>query len=901
MSTSLDPGPVPRRYPPTASGWIFRATGQAHRLALRLYPGRLRQRYGAEMLQVLQHRWDKEQGAHPRSYLPRVWWYLVKDLAGSIRSDRREIGRERRRSLNELIASVFQDMRYATRGFLKSPGFVLVAVLTVALGVGANVAIRSVVNAVVLRPLPFPDSARIARLWPSHFFSARQVIALQQETDSYEAIAAGAPGTFTTIGDGAPEQLGGSIVGAGHFDVLGVPPALGRAFHPDDSAPGASPVTILNHGYWVRRFGADPDVIGRSLAVEGEGALSRTVVGVMPPAYEPFPWHSEIFVPMIVEPGTHDYDDMHRFWLLGRLRPDVAVANAQAELQGVTARLAAGETPVFNRDAAEIAQVVTYHESRVGGVRGTLWILLAAVGAVLLVACTNVANLLLARSGVRQQEVAVRAAIGASRWRIIRQLLTENAVLGVTGGLVGLAAAQGSMSFLLGLLPANTPRTDEVSIDAIVLTFALGISLVAGLVFGLVPAFRVTRADRPALRERGRGITAGRSRFRLNNGLVAAEVAISVILVVAAGLLVKSLWMLQQVDPGFNVGGVTTMRIAPPTGAYPKEEQRRLYYRQVEERVAALPGVVSVGLVNVLPLTRGVMGVAISPDGQPVPPGTEPERVSYRAVTPGYVDTFQIPLLEGRDLGPEDRMGGAPAGLINRALARRLWPHGSAVGKQVSWSTGEPWFTVVGVLGDFHQTALSAETRPEAYVPYDQESWLRTMHLAVRSAGEVDVAASVREAIWSVDPNVVVADETTMEQVLERSMATPRSTTLLFSGFALLALALGAIGVFGVMTYIVSQRTHEIGVRLALGATRSDVVLSTLRSGMAPALAGLVIGGVGSMATGGLLSSLLFEVAQTDPGVLAGVMALFLAVTMLANLLPALRAAKVDPVLALRQ
>ncbi len=260
----------------------------------------------------------------------RVWWQLAKDLLASIGPERRRLGEDRRQSLRELLASFLQDIRYAVRGFLMAPGFVLVAVLTVALGVGANVAIFSVVNAVVLRPLPFPDSARIARLWPSHFFSARQVIALQQETASYEAIAAGSPGTFTTIGDGAPEQLGGSVVGAGHFDVLGVPPALGRTFQPNDSEPGASPVAILNNGYWVRRFGADPDVIGRSLAVEGEGALSRTVVGVMPPAYEPFPWHSEIFVPMIVEPGTHDYDDMHRFWLLGRLRSDVGVTNAQA-------------------------------------------------------------------------------------------------------------------------------------------------------------------------------------------------------------------------------------------------------------------------------------------------------------------------------------------------------------------------------------------------------------------------------------------------------------------------------------------------------------------------------------------------------------------------------------------
>ncbi len=641
-------------------------------------------------------------------------------------------------------------------------------------------------------------------------------------------------------------------------------------------------------------------MLGRSIAVEGQGSLSRTVVGVMPPGYEPFPWQTDILVPMVIEPGTHDFDDMHRFWLLGRLRPEVEVATAQAELQSITARLSASENPVFSRDASETARVVTYHESRVGEVRGTLWILLAAVGAVLLVACTNVANLLLARSGVREQEISVRVAIGASRWRVVRQLLTENVLLGLAGGVVGVAVATAATSVLIGLLPANTPRTAEIGIDAAVLWFAVGTSLAAGLVFGLVPALRATRRDRATRPDGGRGITAGQRRFRLNNGLVAAEVGISVVLVVAAGLLVKSLWLLQQVDPGFNVDSITTVRIAPPPGTYPGDEERRLYYRQVEERVAALPGIDSVGLVNALPLTRGVMGVAISPDGRPVPAGAQPEYVSYRAASAGYVSTFQIPLLAGRGLGAEDRSGSAPVGMVNRALAGRLWPDESAVGKVVHWPTGDPWFTVVGIVEDFHQTALSAAVRPEAYVPYDQESWLGTMHLAVRSGGDVDIA-TLQEAIWSVDRNVVVSSSSTMEQVLYRSMASPRSTTLLFAAFAVLALTLGAIGVFGVMTYIVSQRTQEIGVRLALGATRGDVIRTTVRAGMAPAVAGLLVGSLASATSGSLLSNLLFQVAPTDPGVLAAVVGLFLVVIALANLVPALRASKVDPVVSLRQ
>jgi len=918
----------------------LRLTERAYRLVLHLYPRQFRRQYADDMLRVVGHRWHRSVAASGRPVGFRVWWFLLKDLTRSVPAERRDARRYRRKqarrssqsaggnqqpqvtgadgpergpehdprvwsrrgSIAEWLSSVVADTRFALRGFRGAPGFTAIAVVTLALGIGANSAIFSVVNGVVVRPLPFPDSSRMVRVAPTHWLSAQQVVGIDEQTSSYLAVSAVGNSRFTLAEGDTPEVCTGAVVSAGHLDVFGVPPMLGRDFREEDSQPGSEPVAMLSHALWVRAFASDPEVVGRTVRLEGEGETVRTIVGVLPAGYEPFTWQPDVFAPIAMEVGTHDYEDNYRYWLLARLRPDVSLTQARAELRTAIARLADGPERIFLSESVEEIDVVTLHESRVGDVRGTLWIILAAVGVVLLIACTNVANLMLARAGARQREFAIRAAIGAGRGRVARQVLTESTLLGVIGGSVGLLAARVGQSGLTSILPADIPPTTDLGVDGKVLAFTLGLSILSGLAFGLVPALRLSRSLEPALRQDAAGAgTVGHGRHRLNAGLVVAEIALSVVLVAAAGLLVKSLWVLQQVDPGFRVERLYTLRVTPSLASYPGEDELRLFYQQILEQVEGVPGVTAVGAINARPLSQGTVGVTISTDGSPVPEDVQPDFVSYRVVTPGYVEAMEIPLIEGRTLTDADRADTVPVGMVNSAMANWLWPEESAIGKQVAWSNGEPWFTVVGVVGNVHQNTLSVPSKPETYVPYKQDAWIRTLYLMVRAESDWSSMAAVREAVRSVDRTVPISNAETMREVAAISMATPRSYTLLFSSLALLALGLGAVGVFGVLSYTMSQRTHEIGVRMALGATRSDVMRAAMRSGLAPVVIGLLLGLVAALASTRLVSGLLFGVEPTDPAILVGVVAVLGVVATLAGLIPALRAARVDPALCLRQ
>ena len=917
-------------------------------LALYLYPRQFRRQYADDMMAVVRHRWLRRAGTGGSAASFRVWWLLLKDLSRSVPAERRAARRQRRgqteqsglsstgnaqprmtgeygpemgtkrgpehdpehdprawsrrSSVTEWLSSVVADTRFALRGFRSAPGFTAIAVATLALGIGANSAIFSVVHGVVIRPLPFPESSRIVRVAPTRLLSAQQVVGIGEQTSSYLAASAVGNSQFTLVEGDTPEVCTGAVVGAGHLQVFGVPPLLGREFREEDSQPGSEPVAMISHGLWVRAFASDPEIVGRTVRLEGEGETVRTIVGVLPAGYEPFTWQPDVFAPIVLDVGTHDYEDNHRYWLLARLRPDVSLTQARAELRMAIARLAAGPERMFLSESAEEIDVVTLHESRVGDVRGTLWIILAAVGVVLLIACTNVANLMLARAGARQREFAIRAAIGAGRGRVARQVLTESILLGVIGGSVGLLAALAGQSGLTSILPADIPQTIDLGVDVQVLVFTLGLSILSGLAFGLVPAVRLSGSLEPALRQDAAGAgTIGRGRHRLNAGLVVAEIALSVVLVAAAGLLVKSLWVLQQVDPGFTVERLYALHVTPSLASYPGEDELRLFYRQILEQVEGVPGVTDVGAINARPLSRGALGVTISTDGSPVPEDVQAETVSYRVVTPGYVETMEIPLIEGRTLTDADRAETVPVGMVNSALANWLWPDESAIGKLLAWSDGSPWFTVVGVVGNVHQNTLSAPSEPEVYVPYEQESWLRTLYLMVRAESDWNSLAAVREAVRSVDRTVPISNAGPMWEVAGSSMATPRAYTLLFSLLALLALGLGAVGVFGVLSYTMSQRTHEIGVRIALGATRRDVVRTAMRSGLTPVAIGLLLGLVAALASTHLVSGLLFGVAATDPGILVGVVVVLGTVATLAGLIPALRAAKVDPARSLRQ
>jgi putative ABC transport system permease protein len=659
---------------------------------------------------------------------------------------------------------------------------------------------------------------------------------------------------------------------------------------------------VLSHEFWQRRFGGDPEVIGRTVSIGGEGAERRTVIGIMPPDYRPFAWRSEIYVPLVFEPGTNAYTDMSRYTVTGRLRDGVTLDEARGDLRAVLTQMMEGEEGAYIvRGAARSAEVVSYLETQVGAVANTLWVLLGAVGAVLLIACTNVANLLLARAGAREREMAIRTAMGAGRGRLVRQVLTESAVLGLAGGTVGVAGAFIVLPLFVASLPRDVPRAADIGVDGWVLVFALAVSITAGVLFGLAPALRSAHAVDAVLRAGANTVSSGRRRVRLNGGLVAVQVALCVVLVTGAGLLGKSLWRLAQVDPGFDAAGLYTMRLALSQSKYPSEDDRRLYYREALRLVGSVPGVERAGAIQVLPMTSGHMGVAISKDGAPVPDGGRPQITGYRVITPGYFEAMGIPLLEGRMLGPADRADRPGVGLINRRLADLLWPGESAVGREVRWSDGSIWFTVVGVVGNIHQHTLAMASRTEAYVPYEQDSWASGLHVMVRASTGSGVLEDVRRAVWSVDPDVPISREGSMEDVIGASMLDARFYTLLFSAFAFLALLLGAVGVYGVTSYTVSQRVREIGIRLALGAGRSDVMRSTLRLAMMPVLGGLLLGTAGAFAVTRLLSSLLFGVAASDPLVFGLSIAVLAAVAVAANFLPARRAAGVDPLISLNR
>lgn len=873
----------------------YRLLEITYRGALRLYPRAFRRQYGDEMVAVLRHRWDRQATLRPgHSPLPRTASLVALDLMRTLPQQRRWGS-----GLRSMVGSTLQDVRFAVRGLRKSPVFTASILATLALGIGANTAIFSVVNGVLLRPLPYPQPERLVQVMPEQSFTARQAVELESNTRSYEALALAGSVTFKLATDGQPLEIFGSVVGVDHLAVFGVAPVLGRVFAGADAEPGAEPVALISHQLWQGRFGGEPEIVGQRLPVEGAGTGDRTVIGVLPAGYDPLPWAAELLVPLTLDPGTHEYRDMARYWLVGRLSAEVGPRAAEAELRATLQRLAASDDPAFVVESLELAKVTGYREATVGDSRTSLLLLLGAVVAVLLIACANVANLLLARSGTRQREVAIRTALGAGRGRVIRQLLTESTILALLGGGIGFGLATVSTPLLTRALPQALPRTLDVHADASVLAFTMTLSVLSGLLFGLMPALRITR--RPDLRsETGCRDQDGSRRGKLYGGLVAAEVALAVVLMVAAGLLAKTLTQLRAVDPGFDVENVYTLRVSPSEMRYADEDGRRALYSELLEAIAAAPGVRSVAAVSGLPLTADQMGVGISPDGNPVPPNEGPALVGYRLVTPDFFSTMGITVRQGRALRAADGTDDAKIGVINRALAHRMWPDESAIGKELVWSTGDPWLTVVGVVDDIYYRDLATGPRPEVYVPYSQEPWLTTLSIVVRAAGDAPVLDGVRGAIWAVDASIPISREASMEQVFDASVATPRSWSMLFGGFAGLALLLGCVGVFGVMAYTVDQRTHEIGVRLALGAAPRAVVRAMLERGMRPVVAGLLLGVITATLATRLLSGLLFEVAPSDPQVLAATVGVLAITAAIANLVPALRAARVDPATSLR-
>ena len=800
------------------------------------------------------------------------------------------------------LETLGQDVRYGVRMLVKSKAFTAVAVLTLALGIGANTAIFSVVNAVLLRPLPFPHSERLVRLWPADnraglaafpITSFPNFIDWQTRNRSFEQMEAYAPRSFNITGGDQPQHIEGLRASPGVLHLLGVSPILGRAFTAEEVQPGRDHVVLLCEGLWQSRFAKDPGILGRTVKLNDE---SHTVIGILPATFQ-FPPESPA---AIVLPQPPDANRGHGFLnVAARLKPGISVAQAQAEMDAIARQLEV-EYPKFNKDTA--VHVLSLRDSFARGYRPALLVFLSAVGFVLLIACANVANLFLGRTAGRRTELVVRVALGAGRFRLTRQLLTEGAILGLCGGAAGLLLAYAGMKGLVSLVQATFPSKafDSVSMDLRVLGFALAASLAVGLLAGLAPALGAVRVElNDTLKQAARGLTGNRCRNRIRGALVVAEIALALILLTGAGLMLKSFALLERVSPGLHPENVLTTNLALGSSKYATTAARAPFVDEVLNRIQRLPGVQSAAVVTDLPLTEDndVLEISIAgrPDAKPKP------TVNFNIVGPGYLRTLGIPLVEGRDFSAGDTEAAPKVILINQAMARRFWAQSDPVGARIS-TDGKEWFTIVGVTGDVRQGGLREEPKPEVYLSYRQDpyQWPYLSLLVHTSFDPIKLTPSIQGVLWSVDKNLAVSGIATMEQLRAGSIAQPRLTALLLSVFAALAVILASVGMYGVIAYSVAQRTHEMGLRMALGARATDVLMLVVGQGMRMAVTGMALGLAGAFALTRVLARFLWGVRPTDPATFAAVSLLLAGVALTAAYLPARRAIHVDPTVALR-
>ena len=811
--------------------------------------------------------------------------------------------------------TLLHDLRYATRSLLRSPGFALVAILTLALGIGANTTIFTVVRSVILRPLPYAEPDRIVMLWnswtdePKIWLSEPEVLDYQG-VSSLEDVAAYAVGEANLTGERDPERVPGAFMTANMLDVLGMQPMLGRGFTPDEAVSEGSQVVVLSHGLWQRRFGGDPGVVGQTIRINGE---PNVVLGVMPPDFKlPLDFRearpAQLFVPL--ELSADDAGRGSRYLLaVSRLQPGATLSRARAELNAVVQswkdKGLIDWAPEFAAVPVPVAEEVT------GDVRPALLVLLAAVALVLLIACVNVANLLLARSDGRRREMAVRAAIGAGHGRILRQLLTESFLLALVGGAVGLAGAGVAVQTLVAIAPEGVPRVESLGLDAMVLGFSAAVVLLTGMIFGVVPALEAARPDLAGgLREGGRAATAGGTRQRFRRALVVAEIALSVLLVIGAGLLIRSFAELRNLPLGFQPDGVLTAQLALPSSDYPEESDVVAFYRELTERVQVIPGVERAAAVRLLPLAGEIGDWGIDIEGK-AEPSDNTFNADLQIATPGYFEGMGIQLRRGRGIEETDRADALPIVVINRTMAERYFPGEDPIGQRLRLGgdeQGRPWMTVVGTVEDVRHNAVSEEARREMYLPHAQTPTSlggapRTLSLVIRTTGTgspASIAARLREEVARMDPNLPLADVRPLEDIVSAALVQPRFTMVLLAAFAALALVLAAIGIYGVLSYAVAQRTQEIGIRMALGAERGRVLRMVLRQGMTVALLGVGVGLLGAWALARVLASQLYGISPSDPLTFAVVALILVAVALLASFIPARRATRVDPMVALR-
>ena len=803
---------------------------------------------------------------------------------------------------------MLQDLRYGARMLLKKPGFTLIAVITLALGIGANTAIFSVVYAVLLRPLPFKDPERLVWVWGTSPMISQsnhspvEFLAYQAQQTSFTEMAAYRNMPFTVTGAGEPEYVQGVIVSPNYFSLLGVPAAHGRVFQPEDVRPGAPRVAVFSQGLWQKRYGGDPNLIGRSLTINGESA---TMIGVMAPSFQ-LNQSTELWLSprQIVPDFQMNYRgdnlalrEIHYLKALGRLKPGATIEQAQAELNVVAARL----EQQFPDQAGHGAQVVSLRELAVGDVRGILLLLFGAVGLVLLIACANVTNLLLTRTAARYREIAIRAAVGASRFSLIRQLLMESVLLSLAGGLAGWLLALWGVDLLLSLSPGGMLRLLETRLDTTVFLFTMAVSVAAGLIFGLAPALAASKTDLvSALKESAHSVSVGLGRNRLRQALVVAEVALAIVVLIGAGLLVGSFARLMAVKPGFDPNNLMTMMVTLTSERYGTITANTRFIKELTANLESLPGVQDVAISDDFPIQGTDAHVYPEIEGRGV---SREDRMltGIHFINPRYFEAMGVRMVKGRAFTKHDDANGPPVTIINEAMANLVWPNEEAVGKRIRFgSPTEPWSEIVGVAANVKHDGLHLADSPHCYAPNLQQPY-PFLAIAVRTrTNQAALLASVRQAVRKIDPDMPIADPRPMEERMGEVLATRRLALALFSLFAVVALLLAAIGLYGVMSYGVTQRAHELGLRMALGATSSDTLKLIIGQGMKLAALGVALGVGGALAVSRLMVNQLFGVSATDPLTFAVIASLLGLVALLACYIPARRATKVDPMIALR-
>jgi len=853
-----------------------------------------------ELRSHIQHRADDLE----RSGLPRVEAErLARVELGGIEQVKERVGEQ---LIGNWLHSVVSDCGYGLRHFRKNPSFTTVAVLTLAMAIGANTAVFSVVNAVLLRPLPYPDSGRLVQIWSTNPNTNRwgmwtaypRFEDWRRENTVFEEMVTARTWVISIKGGDHPESLFGVITSSQLLQLLRVQPRLGRGFLPEEDQPGHVHVIILSYGLWQRRFGSDRNIIGRTVDVDEQ---HYTVIGVMAPDFRfppdlPVSYRVDAWLPPGPDPSRNERGS-NNYYTFARLKPGVTVAQAQAEMDAINHGLA----EKYATDRGLGVKVVDWQRQVGSEVRPALLILLGAISLVLLIASANVASLLLARGAARQRETALRQALGAGRARLIRQFLTESVLLAIFGGVSGLLLGYEVLDLFIRLAP-DIPRLNETTIDLHVLIFSAVLTLGTGLIFGIAPALQGHKADvQDSLKESGSRLTIGSTRARARSVLVIAEIGLALVLLAGAGLLVRSFVQLQQVDPGFNPKNLLTAFVMLPPSKYPEPQRQAGFFHEVMDRTASLPGVECAGAADSAPMLTNDTG-PVSIEGRPVKPDEVEIQAERPKITPDYFCAMGIRLLRGRTFTWADNEGSLPVAMINESAARQYWPNEDAIGKRLKLEDGSApvWRQVVGVVGDVRQDSLAEAGRPEVYAPLPQVP-VPYMVLTVRTLAEpASLTAAVRHAVIAVDKDQPLFQIKTMEQVMGDSVAGRRFQMSLLTIFAVIALGLAAIGIYGLMSYTVSQRTHEIGIRMALGAKRGDVLHLVVRHGMMLAIVGVVLGTGGAFLLTRLLSGMLYGVGVNDPTTLLSVATLLTGVAALASYIPARRATRVDPMVALR-